>query len=426
MIRKMTCIGALCAALLLPAASAGCRAQVAGQSGDAGTPGREWDLKTNLLMDATASANLGLEHPFARKWSWDLSAQYNPWEFGNGRKWKHWLVSPELRWWGREALGGFFVGLHAIGGEFNVNKVDFPFGLLPEASVRRHEGWFAGGGLGAGWRFNLSRRLAIELEAGAGGVYDAHDIYCPEDCGLKTGSDAGWRIVPTRAAVNLTWRFGAPRQARARKAAKAARPARRGKPHVPAPPRDTVRIRDTVLLACCPDSSNFRSETYVLRLQYRQGSAEIMGGLGDNRRQLAEFRDFADRIMRDPSNTVTRVTLTGWCSIEGTAKHNERLSLARADGVGEYLLGLWPELGEHMYVDGMGEDWDGLLRLVEDSGSPWTSEISRIIRGVGVYDGREKRLMDLRGGDPYRWMEREFFPILRRTVCVVEYVVRDE
>jgi len=34
--------------------------------------------------------------------------------------------------------------------------------------------------------------------------------------------------------------------------------------------------------------------------------------------------------------------------------------------------------------------------------------------------------MDLYGGEPYRWMFREFFPELRRIECKVEYAVKTE
>ena len=37
-----------------------------------------------------------------------------------------------------------------------------------------------------------------------------------------------------------------------------------------------------------------------------------------------------------------------------------------------------------------------------------------IIRTCGVFSGREKRLMDLDGGTPYRDMLHRYFPLLRR------------
>lgn len=38
-------------------------------------------VKTNLLYDATTTMNLGLEIGLGKKWSLDLSGNYNPWKF---------------------------------------------------------------------------------------------------------------------------------------------------------------------------------------------------------------------------------------------------------------------------------------------------------------------------------------------------------
>ena len=41
-------------------------------------------LKSNLLYDATATMNLGLEFGLARKWTLDVPVNYNPWKPDNG------------------------------------------------------------------------------------------------------------------------------------------------------------------------------------------------------------------------------------------------------------------------------------------------------------------------------------------------------
>ena len=60
---------------------------------------REVDLKTNLIYDAAATVNLGVEFPLGRRWSLDVSGNYNGWTLSDNRKWKHWLVQPEFRFW---------------------------------------------------------------------------------------------------------------------------------------------------------------------------------------------------------------------------------------------------------------------------------------------------------------------------------------
>ena len=64
-----------------------------------GVYGQKFAVKSNLLYDATATINLGVEVGLAKKWSLDLSGNYNGWKFGDEARMKHWLVQPEARYW---------------------------------------------------------------------------------------------------------------------------------------------------------------------------------------------------------------------------------------------------------------------------------------------------------------------------------------
>ena len=79
-------------------------------------------LKTNLLYDATLTVNAGAEIAVAPRWSVDLSGNINAWTMSAGKRWKHWLVQPEARYWFCDALAGHFVGVHLLGGQYNVGR----------------------------------------------------------------------------------------------------------------------------------------------------------------------------------------------------------------------------------------------------------------------------------------------------------------
>ena len=53
-------------------------------------------VKTNLLYDATTTMNLGLEIGLGKKWSLDLSGNYNPWKFDDETRLRDWGVQPEV------------------------------------------------------------------------------------------------------------------------------------------------------------------------------------------------------------------------------------------------------------------------------------------------------------------------------------------
>ena len=102
---------------------------------------------------------------------------------------------------------------------------------------------------------------------------------------------------------------------------------------------------------------------------------------------------------------------------------NERLAKARS--------GLLPiTCGMHTAFPRPGGSFfggRGLGRTVRsyEAGKPsWQDAVLRVIRRYGIFNGREKQLMDLEGGTPYREMMRRYFPKLRRIEVVVQYDVR--
>ena len=84
---------------------------------------QNFGLKTNLLYDATASLNLGVEVGIAPKWTLDISGNYNPWEMPNGMLWKHAMVQPEFRFWFCDRFSRHFLGFHGIGGIYNIGNI---------------------------------------------------------------------------------------------------------------------------------------------------------------------------------------------------------------------------------------------------------------------------------------------------------------
>ena len=91
--------------------------------------GQHFAMKTNLLYDATLTANAGMEVGLAPKWSFDLSGNYNGWAV-DGKKWKHWLVQPEFRYWFCDHFAGHFLGVHLLGGQYNFGNFDTSLKVL--------------------------------------------------------------------------------------------------------------------------------------------------------------------------------------------------------------------------------------------------------------------------------------------------------
>lgn len=174
---------------------------------------RNVGIKTNLLYDATATANIGMEFPLAHKWSLDLSGNVNVWNFSEGKRWKHWLFQPELRLWTCANMGGHFFAVHLLGGQYNIGKVDLDFlrflgNNFREFKDYRHQGWYGGAGIGYGYSWMLSRHWNIEFEIACGYIFSKYDLFECAGCGkeLKKNLTNGY-IGPTKLALDLIYVF---------------------------------------------------------------------------------------------------------------------------------------------------------------------------------------------------------------------------
>lgn len=175
--------------------------------------GQKAAVKTNLLYDIAAyTANLGVEIGLAPRWTLDVSANYNGWTLSDNRRWKHWVVQPEARYWLCDRFAGHFFGLHAHGGQFNIgglkNGISFLGSDFSKLENRRYQGWLAGAGIAYGYSWILGKHWNLEAEIGLGYIYTRYDTYPCADCGRKIAEDGSHHYVgPTKAAINLVYMF---------------------------------------------------------------------------------------------------------------------------------------------------------------------------------------------------------------------------
>lgn len=163
-------------------------------------------VKSNLLSDALASPNIGVEVGLSQRFTLEASVHYNGFDAtAAGKRRKHWLVQPELRYWTCQAFGGHFLGVHAIYGWYNVSGLKLPFGLLPGLRDARYEGSLAGAGLSYGYQLLLSPRWSIEASLGVGMVHSSYERFRCFRCGEQTGSGRKNYVGPTKVAVSLVY-----------------------------------------------------------------------------------------------------------------------------------------------------------------------------------------------------------------------------
>ena len=174
-------------------------------------------IKTNALYWATTTPNLGMEFALGDRWTFELEGGYNPWNLDsdNNMKVKHWLVSPEFRYWFCNSCQGHFIGINANYTQFNIGGL--PEGMpnlfvnlntevpMPDLSVARIQGWAVGAGLTYGYAFPIARRWNMELTVGYGWWYTEYDQYESRKCGLFQQAVARHALGPATAGISFIY-----------------------------------------------------------------------------------------------------------------------------------------------------------------------------------------------------------------------------
>lgn len=165
----------------------------------------------------------------------------------------------------------------------------------------------------------------------------------------------------------------------------------------------------------------------VAYIAFEQGKSIIRLLYGDNRDELRAIGEVIRSVEEDETAEVVGLMLTGYASPEGSELTNYRLSKKRTEAVMNYLNETFAlKLSrKQMKVSARGEDWEGLRRLLADEYIPYHREVMKIIDADMNADEKEHRLQAIAGGELYRILLEDYFPLLRRTEYRILYKVRE-
>ena len=189
----------------------------------------------------------------------------------------------------------------------------------------------------------------------------------------------------------------------------------------------------SVICLSCFLSAHAGQGADSVRIYYRAGYRYVESDYRDNGMQLSRFTESVRRALRD--GTIERIVVRSGASPDGANRANELLSERRADSLVSYIVRHTDVSASLIDRQAAGIAWDELRAQVAASGMSYRDEVLDVLDNtpVWIFDeknrvvgGRKQRLMDLRGGEPYRYMLREFFPDLRSSVVVTLYFRSEE
>lgn len=171
-------------------------------------------------------------------------------------------------------------------------------------------------------------------------------------------------------------------------------------------------------------SGKRRSQSVALYLDYPLGRDDVLPDYKNNRAQLDKLSGILSPLMKNGYSTIEGIEVCGYASPDGDYRNNERLAADRSSQFAAYVRGAYGIPGYAVKSFSVAEDWDGLCKLLTDERPYYMNEALEIIRRYGIFGGRERKLMELWNGVPYKDMLHCFFPRLRRIEVTAHYGIR--
>ena len=164
------------------------------------------------------------------------------------------------------------------------------------------------------------------------------------------------------------------------------------------------------------------NRSHAAKIYFRQNEVKIDSTFSSNDETIARIRQAISVIQSDQHVVLQKIVIVGFASIEGSIAINNRIAQKRAEALQYLVSPQISDLSEVLDISNMSEDWDGLYDLVESSDMASKAAVLSIIKDVPLLQGREKQLMDLDKGVPYRYMSKHFFPQLRNAGYIQIYI----
>lgn len=388
-------------------------------------------ISNNLLYDTWLTPNLRVGLRLSPHWSMGLTAGYRPWptDDNTSRKWKHLLLSPDLRYWTDSVGVHHFFGVNLIYSHYNVADVKFPFGLWKAVRDERRQGDLGAIGLFYGYSWPLGRYWNLETHIGAAVGYTKFDRYQCGHCGTKIGTEKKVFVMP-QAGVSIIYNIpGRPR--------KVEEPVMEALPVVEAPVTAAVAVKPFVP-ALSPVADNtglagqlqkdnavvthiseyrpydrtriLRKEKGALFVHFDLGKSQLSTDYRENRSVLDRIVDITRQIMADSTSSVKKIQLVGLASIDGAPAVNERLALNRALSLQHYIQQEVTVPDSLFETVGGSEAWTEFRDQLNDIVKEGTNEHADLNKVIEIIDQesddkvRERRIKQLNNGRTWAYI----------------------
>ncbi len=150
---------------------------------------------------------------------------------------------------------------------------------------------------------------------------------------------------------------------------------------------------------------------------------EIKENYRRNPIELKKIIESIDLIKDDPDAIITRLTIKGFASPEGSYENNVRLAIGRTESLKEYVRERYHFDPKIMFTNYEPEDWDGLRAWLETADIPNRDAIMEIVNSGMAPDPKDAAIKK-QYPKQYKLMLDSVYPGLRHSDYTVQYRIK--
>ena len=385
----------------------------------------------NLLYDATLTPNLRIGMGLAEHWSAGFTAGYRPWPTDDytNTKWRHLLLSPDIRYWFKGVNTGHFIGGNLIYAHYNISNVKLLIYNMHQDKDLRRQGDLGAVGAFYGYSWALGRYWNIEAQIGAAVGYTKFKTYECGHCGKKLKDESKVLLMP-QAALSVVYNIpGRPRKAPEQPQIVFEEPIAEPQVEQPVTHAPEPVFEQPVVVEKKPEpviaKVIVRDTLYV---HFPWSKSVLSEDFRENRETLQRIIDATRESASNGSMTIKKIQIVGLASVEGNTAYNERLAHNRAIALKQYVQQHVDLPDEKFEIVGGGEAWDWFRKqLVENVDQrPDLKRAIEIIDTAPNVNNRKWRLHVMNHGQTWEYIRRHILKNQRNSGYIIVYYEDEE
>ena len=171
------------------------------------------------------------------------------------------------------------------------------------------------------------------------------------------------------------------------------------------------------------EAVKLRAEQGEAHLEYAVGKGTVDPNFKDNAAEIKKITDIVNLLAANKDEyKVKGISLKGFASPDGRYSTNERLAMDRTGSLKAVVKNALKDVNIPISTNYEAEDWDGVIKFLENSSLDKKDDLLAIARGNLTPDQKEQKI---KASYPqvYRTLLDECFPALRRSSYEVNYEV---